>query len=113
MPAFDFKQAVRISVLSTTYVMCRVSATENGAAINPTSGTAHFAFIPESQDNASPAASAWVAGSWETGTDEYWARCLVGPSGTTTLAAGSYDVWVKVTKAPETVVSRVGTLSIY
>jgi hypothetical protein len=108
----DFKQAVRISVLSTTYVLCRVSATENGAAANPTSGTVHFAFIPESQDNASPASSAWVVGSWETGTDGYWARCLVGPSGTTTLTANNYDVWIKVTKSPETVIDRVGVLNI-
>lgn len=108
-----FQQAIRISVLSTTYVLCRVSATENGVASNPTTGTVQFAFVPESQDNASPASSAWVAGSWETGADGYWARCLVGPSGVATLTTGNYDVWVQVTKAPETVIDRVGVLSIY
>jgi hypothetical protein len=111
--AINFKQAVRISALSTTYVQCRVSATEGGVASNPTSGTAHFAFISEASDNESPASSAWVAGSWDTGTDGYWAKCLVGPDGSTELATGSYDVWIKVTKGVETVIDRIGTLSIY
>lgn len=111
--ALNFKQAVRISALSTTYVLCRVSATEGGVASDPTSGTVHFAFVPEDQDNEAPASSAWVAGSWETGTDGYWAKCLVGPDGAAELAVGSYDVWVKVTKVPETVIDRVGALSIY
>lgn len=111
--ALNFKQAVRISVLSTTYVLCRVSTTEGGVAADPTSGTVEFAFISEAEDNASPASSAWVSGSWESGTNDYWARCLVGPDGATELAEGTYDVWVKVTKSLETVISQVGTLSIY
>jgi hypothetical protein len=111
--AINFKQAVRISALSTTYVQCRVSATEGGVASNPTSGTVSFAFVPEEADNESPAASAWVSGSWDTGTDGYWAKCLVGPDGVAVLAAGSYDVWVRVSKTPETVIDRVGALSIY
>ena len=105
--ALNFKQAVRISALSTTYVLCRVSATENGVASNPTTGTVQFAFVPEELDNEAPASSAWVVGSWESGTDGYWAKCLVGPDGAAVLATGSYDVWVKVTKAPETVIERV------
>jgi hypothetical protein len=110
--AIEFKQAVRLSALSTEGVLCRVSAKENGVASNPTTGTVHFAFIPESLNNATPAASAWVAGSWETGTDGYWAKCLVGPDGAATLAVGGYDVWAKVTKSPETVISRIGVLTI-
>ena len=111
--AINFKQAVRVSALSTTYVQCRVSATEAGAASNPTSGTVEFAFVAESQDNASPASSAWVSGSWDTGTNDYWAKCLVGPDGAAELAVGSYDVWIKVTKSLETVVDKIGVLSIY
>jgi hypothetical protein len=110
--AINFRQAVRISVLSTTYVLCRVSTTEGGAAADPTTGDVYFAFVDEA-DNTSPASSAWVAGSWESGTDGYWARCLVGPDGTTELSEGNYDVWVKVSKSLETVVSQVGALNIY
>lgn len=109
----NFKQAVRLSVLSTTYVLCRVSATEGGVASDPTSGTVSFAFVSEDSDNESPASSAWVSGSWETGTDGYWAKCLVGPEGAAELAVGSYDVWIKVAKSPETVIDRIGALSIY
>lgn len=111
--AINFKQAVRVSVLSTTYVQCRVSATEAGVASNPTTGTVEFAFVSEADDNESPASSAWVAGSWDTGTSDYWAKCLVGPDGAAELPVGSYDVWIKVSKSLETVVDRIGALSIY
>ena len=111
--AINFKQAVRISALSTTYVQCRVSATEAGVASNPTSGTVEFAFVSETDDNEAPASSAWVDGSWDTGTSDYWAKCLVGPDGATELPVGSYDVWIKVTKSIETVVDKIGVLSIY
>lgn len=112
MPGFEYREPVKISVLSTTYVKCRVSATENGAAINPTSGTVEFAFIPESS-GADPVSGDWKAGSWESAPDGYWARCLVGPSGTVLLAVNSYDVWIRVTKNPETVVDQVGGLKIF
>ena len=82
-------------------------------AADPTSGTVHFAFVSEAEDNASPASSAWVPGSWDTGTNDYWAKCLVGPDGAAELAVGSYDVWIKVTKSLETVVDKIGVLSIY
>jgi len=112
MPISELRAPVAISVLSTTYVKCQISATEGGTTVNPTTGTVEFAFIPESLSTA-PSGGDWAEGSWETGTaGAYWGRCLVGPDGDATLAVGSYDVWTRVTKAPETVVKRVGTLVI-
>lgn len=112
MPFNELKAPVSISVLSTAYVKCQISATEGGTTVDPTSGTVEFAFISEAL-GTSPVSGDWKAGSWETGSDGgYWGRCLVGPSGTVTLAAGSYDVWTRITKAPETVVKRVGILVI-
>lgn len=108
---------VRVSSLSTTYVKCRISAKENGVDANPTSGTVEFAFIPDSASNPNPVSGDWKAGSWESALDggvySYWGRCLIGSGGVVTLTAGSYDVWVRVTKSPEVVIDNVGVLNIY
>lgn len=111
MPLFEFKEVPRISVLSTTYVRCTVSATEAGVPANPTDGTVSFAFLP---DDAVPVSGDWKAGSWAApGNGEYWGRCLVGPAGTVTLAAGTYDVWIRLTRGLENVIDQVGKLTIY
>lgn len=59
---------------------------------------------------AAPASGDWKPATWLTVTattpDTYYARCLVGPAGTVTLTAGSYDVWVRVTDSPEVPVLR-------
>lgn len=108
----QLKSPVALSVLSTQYVKCQISASEAGVTIDPTTGTLSFAFISEAV-GGSPVSGDWKSASWETGSDgAYWGRCLVGPAGTVTLAAGSYDVWVRLVKNPETVIEMVGTLVI-
>jgi hypothetical protein len=101
----------RMSTLSTEYVRVKVAATVNGAAINPTSDAVQFAFT---LDGANP--TSWVSGSWETDATGqvaiYYARTLVGPSGGTVLAAGTWTVWLKVTDSPETPVRQVGVLIV-
>lgn len=105
-----FSQPPAFSTLSTRYIKCVVSTQENGVASNPTSGTIEFAFMADGTD---PGALNWKSGSWETAGDEYLGRCLIGPSGTVTLSAGSYDVWIRYIKAPETIIEKVGYLVIY
>lgn len=113
MPLFEFKDVPKVSVLSTTYIKCTVSATEAGLQANPTSGTVSFSFVDDAL-NTNPSASAWVAGSWETTSEGYRGLCLLGPSpGVVQLPVGGYDVWVKVVKGSETVIDRVGKLRIY
>lgn len=105
-----FSQPTAFSALSTRYIKCVVSTQENGVTSNPTTGTIEFAFLV---DGVSPVSGDWKAGSWETTDTEYLGRCLVGPSGVITLTAGSYDVWVRYTKSPETIIEKVGYLVIY
>jgi hypothetical protein len=107
---FRFVQPPRFSVLSTRYVKCWISVSQSGSQIDPTSGTVEFAFMAT---NATPGESDWKTGTWESTPFEYLGRCLVGPDGTVALSAGSYDVWVRYTKAPETVVEEIGSLTIY
>ena len=101
--------ALRQSVLSREYVAVPVSAVVNGAAINPTTDTVNFAFTA----SRSTPPSTFVAGSWETEGGTYYARCLVGPGGTTTLAVGQWATWVKVTDNPEIPVRFVGYVVIF
>lgn len=96
-----------ISAASTEYVKVAVFATKAGQVINPTSDTVQMAFT-----NAPPQVGDWKAASWETAAPSYLARCLVGPSGTITLAPGTYDVWVKVTDIPEVPVKNAGRLDV-
>jgi hypothetical protein len=101
------------SVLTLEYVKVPVSATSSGAVVNPTGDTVVMAFTVADVD---PLVGDWKAATWETDatTDPttYYARCLVGPAGTITLAVGVWDVWVKVTDAPEIPARRAGNLEI-
>ena len=93
------------------YVRFPVRATVNGAAYNPTADVVTFAFL--TAELTQPTAPDWKSGSWESGANgTYLARCLVGPSGTVTLAAGVYYVWIKVTDSPEVPVMLAGTVEI-
>lgn len=101
---------MQLSVLSREYVRVRISATEAGAVVDPTEDPVYMAFLPTGwpvEDGD------FVEASWEVSGSTYYARCLVGPSGTVTLLAGSYSVWAKVTDSPEAPVRRVGRLTIY
>lgn len=97
-----------LSVLSTEYVKYEVTAAVLGIPYQPTSDVVQFAFPAT---GANP--STWFTGSWEIVGAHYLARILVGPSGgATSLTVGSYDVYIKITDSPETVVRKVGTLTI-
>lgn len=104
-----------ISSLSLEYVKVLVEASKAGAVINPTGDVVQLAFPVQ---GVAPATGDWKTGSWETAappnttTTEYWARCLVGPSGAVALPAGRYDIWVKITDSPEVPVQYAGVLIV-
>lgn len=81
--------------------------------VNPTTDTVEMAFMAT---DGEPTAPDWKSASWETDTgpnpDRYYARCLVGPTGTVALVDGRYSVWVRVTDAPEVPIRRVGVLQV-
>jgi hypothetical protein len=101
--------ALRLSSLSTEYVRVPVSARENGAVVDPTSDPVSMAFKAE---GAEPEEVDWVAGSWETDGETFYARCLIGPDGDQQLADGTYLMWVRIAAAPEEPVRRVGRLVV-
>lgn len=102
------------SALSCQYVQAAVTATAAGVPYNPTVDTVQFAFMT---GNTNPGTADWKAGSWDGTTPRppgstYTAQCLVGPGGTTVLAAGTYAMWIKITDTPEIPVINVGPLKI-
>ena len=103
-----------ISQLATLYYKVPVSATYEGAPVNPTGLPVSFAFMPQAAQV--PQSGDWVTGSWETVTGNliypYSARCLIGPSGAITLGTGDYVAYVKIVNSPETDVEIVGILEI-
>lgn len=100
---------VRISTLSTEYVLVPVQGRAAGANVDLSSLTVRMAFMDRGQR---PSSGDWKAASWETGDFSGWynARCLVGPTGVITLTPGSYDVWIEITDAPEKPIRKVGVL---
>lgn len=103
-----------VSALSLQYIQAQVQATVHNAPYNPTSDAVQFAFSPvEGQP------SMWLAGSWDSmsavpGTSTYVAQVLVGPGGgVTTLTAGTYMMWIKVSDVPEIPVLQVGQLTVF
>ena len=106
--------ALGMSHLATQYYLVPVSATKAGVPYNPTSDAVAFAFMP--QPTQVPGGGDWVTGSWDTNTSSilypYNAKCLVGPSGTTTLGIGTYYVYVRITDSPEIPVEIAGQLQI-
>jgi hypothetical protein len=105
---------VYLSALSLEYVRVPVSATANGSVVNVSADVVQMAF-PAS--GIAPVVGDWKAASWETDATHptgpvYYARCLVGPSGTVALAAGTYDVWAKITDNPEVPARKAGVLFV-
>lgn len=95
---------VAMSSLSRAYLRCDVDLDRDGAAVDPTSPALP---VEVALPQAGVAPSAWWAAAWEADGRGGWrARLLVGPGGTVTLAAGAYDVWVRVTYSPEVPVAR-------
>jgi hypothetical protein len=103
-------KAKAISVLSTEYVQVRVSTTLNGLPYDVTDGTVEFAFVSNGE---SPTVGDWTTAEWETAGPDYYGRILVGPEGAVTLAAGSYESWIRVTIDPQTLVEPTGSVLIY
>lgn len=102
-----------LSSLATEFVIIPVNATVAGVSHNPTSDTVQMAFL--STPNSVPQLSDWKTASWDTTASflyPYLAQCLVGPTGTVTLTAGTYTIWIKIADSPETPVQQVGSLTI-
>jgi hypothetical protein len=103
---------IELSSLSKEYVRVSVHAKENGVVVNPTTDVVQMAFTA----GIDPVGGDWKTASWETDAtsepDTYYARCLVGPGGTVTLAAGRYTVWLKLTDATEIPVRKIGQLVV-
>lgn len=105
--------STEIAATSTQYVLVPVAYRVSGAATSPTSATVTMAFTTGDDP---PGVSDWKTADWETDAtttpDTYYARCLVGPSGTVTLTAGAYTVWVKTTGLTETPVLKAGGVRV-
>jgi hypothetical protein len=104
---------VRISFASKEYVRVPVKAKEAGVVVDPTNPllTVQMAFT----DGSDP--SAWTTAAWETDAttepDTFFARVLVGGTGSGAaieLARGTYTGWVKITATPEVPVLRIENL---
>lgn len=105
---------IGMSQLATQYVLVPLTASQAGAAFNPTGEPVQFAFMPTATQV--PQTSDWVAGSWDTLPNSllypYQAKCLVGPSGVITLGLGNYVIYLKITSNPEIPVLIAGYLEI-
>ncbi len=101
------RSPLRISSTSLEYLRSKVTAEENGVVVDPTSSAVQWAFATVGEDP-----DTWYAGTWEQDGTDYYARCLVGPSGTVELTDGKYDAYVKVSIAPEAPVKKVGLLIV-
>jgi hypothetical protein len=94
----------QISSLSTEYVEVRLRNLDN----DPTDADVDMAF----KATGEPETDDWVSATWETRGSAYFARCLVGPEGSTDPGNGSYTVWVRVTADPEIPIIPAGRLKI-
>ena len=103
-------KAKAISVLSTEYVQVRVSTTLNGLPYDVTDGTVEFAF---KAGDERPEENDWITAEWETAGPDFYGRILVGPEGAVSLAAGSYESWIRVIIDPQTLVEPTGSVLIY
>src|SRR6266576_2440137 len=110
-----------MSSLDLQYVPAEVTLRDSGLPVNVSGDTVTMAF-PLTE--VAPVGGDFKAATWETDATatptRYLARCLVGPSGTVTLTAGLYDIWVKVSHSPELAVLQAtnpdgsfATLEIY
>jgi len=106
----------RISALDLQYVRVEIIVRDSGVVPNLSTDTVRMAFPLR---DAAPVSGDWKAATWEvdatTSPSRYYARCLVGPSGTVALAAGFvYDKWAEITHTPELVkIKARGTLEVF
>lgn len=102
---------LKLSTLTKEYIRVPVEAREGSVIVNPTTDVVAFAFMASGK----PTAPAFTTGAWETDGSAYFARIVVGGTGTGAtkeLAAGVYAVWLKVTDSPEVPVRMIGTLEM-
>ena len=106
---------VSVLTLPTTtveYVKIPVTSIVNGVFLDPTSDPVDLAFLATFDK---PDTGDWHTGTWTAGGGGlYYARCLIGPgSGVGALTAGTWQVWLRLTATPETVVRLVGQIEIF
>lgn len=94
---------------SRDWVRVAITGVDKGQLISPLNDPVQMAFTAIDVD---PVSGDWNAAEWEQAGRTYYARCLVGPGGTVTLAKGSYSIWVQITASPTQPVLRGGTLQI-
>ncbi len=103
-----------VSSVSTEYVLSQVIATIGGLVIDPTGDVVQMAFLTP---GVTPQAGDWKTAGWEVNTvtnpHTYSAKCLIGPNGVIQLAAGAWDVWVKITDNPEVPAKKSGQLRVF
>ncbi len=103
---------VKIYSTSKEYVLARVLAKVSGSVIDPTIYPAEMAFTQSGQ----PVTADWLSATWETNTTTtqatYYARVMIGPGSSKTLAAGRWVCWVRLTATPEIPVISPGTVVI-
>jgi hypothetical protein len=98
------------SIYATSLEEVPVSVTAP-AGVNPTGDTVQMAFLA-SPPPTQPGPGDWKVATWQSTSTPYIALCLVGPGGTTTLIAGQWSVWIKITASPEAPVKYAGILQV-
>lgn len=96
------------TTVDTSYLECVVKAVDaaTGLPADLSGDLVEYAFPAV---GAKPVVGDWRAAVW-TGPD--LAGLLLGPTGGTVLAVGSYDWWVRVTDSPEVPARKVDEVRI-
>lgn len=100
------------STASLQYIPAQVSALKGGVPYNPTADQVYMAFSPGVATSTPVSGLTFYTGTWDTAQGAYYALCLVGPGGTTTLAVGTWTVWVKISDNPEIPVIPAGQIQM-
>lgn len=99
---------LKLSLLTKEFVKTQVTHTIDGEVVDPTGDAVQWAFLT----SGNPIEGNWVTGDWETTSEGYFARCLIGPGSPNVLPAGTYKAWLRITDSPERPVRLVGTIVI-
>lgn len=104
---------LRVASSSLQFIKARITASVAGAVVDPTQDAVKVAFVTS---GVTPQTADFHTGSWETDAvsspKQYYAMCLVGPTGTVQLTAGLYHMWVQITDNPETPVLWAGIVKV-
>lgn len=102
-----------ILAVSTIYVRTPITAKATGVSYDPTGDTVTAAFMPP---GVPPGPADMKPATWEidptTTPVTYYARCLVGPAGDTTLTPGLWSMFVKIVDNPEQPVLHAGPIRV-